>query len=62
LQDTIAQMHAQNKSVTLSVGLKNHGAYRLYQRLGFREVARSDTHFHMSCDPHPSNQLTDHKP
>jgi ribosomal protein S18 acetylase RimI-like enzyme len=35
------------KAVRLSVALKNDAALRLYQRLGFRRVAQSETHHHM---------------
>lgn len=51
LQDLIARAHGMEKSVKLSLGLKNEKAYRLYQRLGFRCVERSETHFHMICEP-----------
>jgi ribosomal protein S18 acetylase RimI-like enzyme len=50
LKDTIAQAHKQGKKVTLSVGLKNDRALQLYQRLGFRKVAQSETHQHMVFD------------
>jgi hypothetical protein len=29
----------------------NHRAYQLYLRLGFRQVAQTATHNHMSCEP-----------
>jgi len=51
LRDTIARSHAQHKKVTLSLGLKNRRAFELYQRLGFRRVAPSETHDHMECVP-----------
>jgi ribosomal protein S18 acetylase RimI-like enzyme len=51
LVDTVARAHADNKTVTLSVGLKNGRALRLYERIGFKKVARSDTHDHMACNP-----------
>ena len=51
LEDLIAHAHENRKSVRLSVGLKNDRAYRLYQRLGFRQVARTETHHHMACEP-----------
>ena len=50
LRDTIAQAHAQHKKVVLSTGLKNRRAFELYQRLGFRHVAQTDTHDHMECE------------
>jgi ribosomal protein S18 acetylase RimI-like enzyme len=31
--------------------LKNERAYRLYQRLGFHTVERTETHYHMVCAP-----------
>ena len=51
LRDTIARAHAQGKKVRLSTGLKNRRAFTLYQRLGFREVAQTDTHHHLECAP-----------
>lgn len=47
LGDVVARAHARGKSVRLQVGLKNDRAYRLYQRLGFHLVARTETHHHM---------------
>jgi len=51
LLDMIARAQAQRKKVSLSTGLKNRRAFELYQRLGFRCVAQSDTHYHMECEP-----------
>jgi ribosomal protein S18 acetylase RimI-like enzyme len=51
LRDTIDKAHRQRKKVFLAVGLKNDKALRLYQRLGFRQVARTDTHNHLVCEP-----------
>jgi len=51
LRDIIARSHGQRQTVLLSVGLKNDRAYRLYERLGFKKVASSDTHNHMCCEP-----------
>lgn len=51
LLDMIARAHAQHKKVSLSTGLKNHRAFALYQRLGFRHVAQTETHNHMECEP-----------
>jgi ribosomal protein S18 acetylase RimI-like enzyme len=31
--------------------LKNRRAFELYQRLGFRRVAQTDTHDHLECEP-----------
>ena len=53
LKDVIARAHERRKSVQLRVGLKNERAYRLYERLGFRRVNRTDTHNHMVCEPDP---------
>lgn len=53
LRDVIAQSHARQKKVTLSTGLGNAGAVRLYERLGFRHVSRSETHFLMESAPSP---------
>jgi ribosomal protein S18 acetylase RimI-like enzyme len=51
LRDTIAQAHAQQKKVILSIGLKNRRAFELYERLGFRRVYQTDTHDYMECAP-----------
>lgn len=47
LRDVIEQATRQGQRVRLSTGLKNERALRLYLRLGFREVARSDTHYRL---------------
>jgi len=51
LRDALAEAHARNKKVFLSTGLQNHGAVRLYERLGFRQVRQSETHIHMESGP-----------
>ena len=51
LQDIIADAHHRNKRVVLSVGLGNHRALQLYERLGFHRIAQSETHHHMACAP-----------
>ncbi len=51
LADLIARAHQEQKAVRLSLGLKNHGAYRLYRRLGFQEVEQSSSHWHLACEP-----------
>src|SRR5262249_39534046 len=51
LRDTILRAHQQGRRLILSVGLKNHRAYQLYERLGFSKIKCDDTHNHMSCDP-----------
>lgn len=53
LSDTVDRAHARRKKVSLSTGLKNHRAFQLYQRLGFRHVAQTDTHNHMVCELEP---------
>lgn len=47
LKETIARAGAQGRQVKLAVGLQNHRALQLYQRLGFRKVASDETHHHM---------------
>jgi ribosomal protein S18 acetylase RimI-like enzyme len=47
LLDIVATARGNGKIVRLSVALKNESALRLYQRLGFRPVARSETHIHL---------------
>lgn len=58
LRDVIARAHAQMKAVSLSTGLANLRAVRLYERLGFQHVSQSETHFHLESKPavqgHPS--------
>jgi len=54
LQDTVARAHAEGNKVCLSTGLKNAGALRLYRRLGFAEVNKTRTHFHMESVPNCS--------
>jgi ribosomal protein S18 acetylase RimI-like enzyme len=51
LRDTQKRAHAQHRKVILSTGLRNHGAVRLYERLGFRAVHQSETHIHMESNP-----------
>lgn len=51
LRDVQVRAHAQGKKVTLSTGLKNLRAVRLYERLGFQHASRSETHFHMHSEP-----------
>lgn len=48
ITDVIALAHEQNKRLSLYLGLKNQHAFRLYQRLGFQEVGRSNTHIFMA--------------
>lgn len=51
IRDLLARAQAENKSVKLSVGLKNEKALRLYQRLGFTITEQSETHFHLLASP-----------
>lgn len=51
LRDTMARAGRARRAVRLSVGLKNDGALRLYERLGMRHVARTDTHNHLAWQP-----------
>jgi ribosomal protein S18 acetylase RimI-like enzyme len=51
LKDIITSAHRQGKVVRLSVALKNDRAFKLYQHLGFRQVAQSETHNHMVAEP-----------
>jgi ribosomal protein S18 acetylase RimI-like enzyme len=51
LRHTIARAHAGRRKVTLSTGLKNHRAFELYRRLGFRRVAQTETHDHLEYEP-----------
>jgi ribosomal protein S18 acetylase RimI-like enzyme len=47
LQDTIANARSQGKTVRLNVALMNFAALRLYERLGFHSIGRSDTHINL---------------
>jgi ribosomal protein S18 acetylase RimI-like enzyme len=51
LRYVILRSHEEQRKVLLSVGLKNERAYQLYEHLGFKKVASSDTHNHMCCEP-----------
>jgi ribosomal protein S18 acetylase RimI-like enzyme len=51
LRDIIAAAHSYGKPVSLRLGLKNERAFRLYQRLGFQQVAKTETHYNMICEP-----------
>ncbi len=51
LRDTMAGAQVLGKKVSLSTGLQNHRAVSLYERLGFRRVAESETHIHMAYEP-----------
>jgi ribosomal protein S18 acetylase RimI-like enzyme len=51
LRDVQARAHAQRKKLSLSTGIKNLRAVRLYERLGFHHVSQSETHFHMESEP-----------
>ena len=49
--DVIQNACKRNCFVSLHLGLKNIGAYRLYTRLGFKETERSDSHIFMVYRP-----------
>ena len=51
LSDIIAEARQRGKRVRLKVGLKNDRAFRLYERVGFRRTAQTETHNHMESDP-----------
>ena len=46
----IERARGSNKPVWLGVLFENHGARALYERLGFREIGRTDTHDLMSVE------------
>jgi ribosomal protein S18 acetylase RimI-like enzyme len=50
LRDVIANAQNERKKVFLTVGLNNDRAYQLYLRLGFTQIAQTDTRYHMSRD------------
>jgi ribosomal protein S18 acetylase RimI-like enzyme len=47
MNDTIERAKQQDKPVWLGALFENHGARRLYERLGFRETGKTETHFLM---------------
>jgi ribosomal protein S18 acetylase RimI-like enzyme len=51
LRDLIAEARAQRQPATLQVFQINTRARALYERLGFVEYGRSETHILMRCDP-----------
>jgi len=51
LSDIVNQAHKRGKSVKLSVALKNYRAHEFYQRYGFRQVAQTETHNQLECQP-----------
>ncbi|HEX6241702.1 MAG TPA: GNAT family N-acetyltransferase [Polyangiales bacterium] len=51
LRDVISHAHAEGRCARLSVAHKNEDARRLYRRLGFEEVARTDSHVVMELRP-----------
>jgi ribosomal protein S18 acetylase RimI-like enzyme len=53
LLDVIGRARERNKDVVLSTGLMNLGAARLYERLGFAETERSDTHVQFRYSTRP---------
>ena len=51
LNDILQRASSSGRSVSLSTGLKNDGARRFYERLGFRVVGANETHTHMEFVP-----------
>lgn len=47
IREVVARAADAGLAVRLSVGLQNQRAIALYQRLGFVEVERSESHVHM---------------
>ncbi len=50
IEDVIESAGKRYKRLSLHLGMKNVGAFRLYERLGFQEVRRSETHIFMKHD------------
>ena len=50
LNDLIRSARSCRVPVRLSTGLKNERARSLYERLGFRVTATTETHFHLKLD------------
>lgn len=55
VQSVLDGAFADGKSVCLNVLRVNTGAYRLYRRLGFVEVAASEVRFAMVAEPPPAS-------
>jgi ribosomal protein S18 acetylase RimI-like enzyme len=51
ITEILRDAHARGLPVTLQVNRVNH-ARRLYERLGFVEIGRTETHFQMRADPY----------
>jgi ribosomal protein S18 acetylase RimI-like enzyme len=51
MEDVASDARNKKKRVTLSTGLMNTGAIRLYLRLGFCEISRSDMKVFMKLEP-----------
>jgi ribosomal protein S18 acetylase RimI-like enzyme len=49
LRDLLLQAHAAGVPMTLQVLRVNYAARRLYERLGFRVIEETPTHYHMSA-------------
>ena len=47
ISDILQKGNNSHKKVTLSTGLKNFGALKLYQKLGFKEVKRTEAKIYM---------------
>ena len=47
ISDILKRAKLSNKKVTLSAGLKNIGAVKLYKKLGFKEVNRTEEKIYM---------------
>jgi ribosomal protein S18 acetylase RimI-like enzyme len=54
MSDVIERARARGRPVRLGVLFENHDARRLYERLGFRDIGRSDTHTLMEWRTAPS--------
>jgi ribosomal protein S18 acetylase RimI-like enzyme len=53
LREVLDDARRTGRDVVLSTGLRNDGALRLYARLGFDEVRRTDTHVHLRLAARP---------
>ena len=51
LSDVVDQAHKRGKSVKLLVALTNERAYDFYRRCGFQQVAQTETHHQLQCEP-----------
>jgi ribosomal protein S18 acetylase RimI-like enzyme len=53
IRDVVSKAHSNRKAATLSVGLKNSRAIKLYRSLGFTEVGKTEAKLYFELPPSP---------